>query len=335
MKDLFITRITIHHVRHLKQLEITLSPDERKHLMLTGKNGSGKTSVLEAIRAAIAHGKRGKHEKNTLECEWNSLDGWREKLYKDDVVITYSRNANRFIAKDIFDQPLPPMFLQHLVNLQAEKAFARDEGDTETATRIEQWFTMFEHALQELFEDKTLTLRFDREHFTFAMIIKGRETFDFATLSDGYAAAINLLCDVMMSIGPKRGVSYEMQGVVFIDDLETCLDIDLQQRILPFFTRLFPKIQFIVSTHSPIVLNSLGGAVVYDLENRIRREFPLGHADKVLIGRYKNIGNYSDQIKRVIDEYESLLNKEAKTEKEEYRLFELRNYLTWIMHKLL
>jgi len=48
--ELFIEKITINEVRHLKDVEITISSEERKHLILTGKNGSGKTSVLEEIR---------------------------------------------------------------------------------------------------------------------------------------------------------------------------------------------------------------------------------------------------------------------------------------------
>jgi len=49
MEDIFITNLDIRKVRHLKNLCIPLSADERKHLILTGKNGSGKTSVLEEI----------------------------------------------------------------------------------------------------------------------------------------------------------------------------------------------------------------------------------------------------------------------------------------------
>ncbi len=38
--------------------------------------------------------------------------------------------------------------------------------------------------------------------------------------------------------------------------------------ILPFLTTFFPNVQFIVSTHSPIILQSLGDVVIYDLENK-------------------------------------------------------------------
>lgn len=49
MEPTFATALHIHKVRHLEDIEIPLSGQERKNLILTGKNGSGKTSVLEAL----------------------------------------------------------------------------------------------------------------------------------------------------------------------------------------------------------------------------------------------------------------------------------------------
>ncbi|MEY3443569.1 MAG: hypothetical protein RLZZ519_1850, partial [Bacteroidota bacterium] len=53
MEELFITKIHIHEVRHLKDFEIPLSETERKHLILTGRNGSGKTSVLLELNTSL------------------------------------------------------------------------------------------------------------------------------------------------------------------------------------------------------------------------------------------------------------------------------------------
>ena len=50
MENIFITQIDINQIRHLQGINIPLSDKERKHLILTGKNGSGKTSVLEVLR---------------------------------------------------------------------------------------------------------------------------------------------------------------------------------------------------------------------------------------------------------------------------------------------
>ena len=49
MEQTFFTDVVIEKVRHLKNLSIPLDIDKRKHLILTGKNGSGKTSILEAM----------------------------------------------------------------------------------------------------------------------------------------------------------------------------------------------------------------------------------------------------------------------------------------------
>ena len=45
----FLTAVRIEKLRHLENIEIFLSENERRHLLLTGKNGSGKTSLLETL----------------------------------------------------------------------------------------------------------------------------------------------------------------------------------------------------------------------------------------------------------------------------------------------
>lgn len=49
MEQIFMTGVEIKKVRHLENISIPLDNEKRKHLILTGKNGSGKTSVIEAL----------------------------------------------------------------------------------------------------------------------------------------------------------------------------------------------------------------------------------------------------------------------------------------------
>ena len=49
VKEMYITNVTIESVRHLHNIELPLSDNHRKNLIITGKNGSGKTSLLEAM----------------------------------------------------------------------------------------------------------------------------------------------------------------------------------------------------------------------------------------------------------------------------------------------
>ena len=58
---------------------------------------------------------------------------------------------------------------------------------------------------------------------------------------------------------------YDPCGFVFIDEPETHLHLEMQYQILPWLTRLFPNLQFIVATHSPAVASSIKNATVFDL----------------------------------------------------------------------
>ena len=46
----YIREIYIDKLRHLSNIDIVLNPNRRQHLMITGKNGSGKTSLLIALQ---------------------------------------------------------------------------------------------------------------------------------------------------------------------------------------------------------------------------------------------------------------------------------------------
>ena len=55
MERFYIQTVHIQKVRHLENLDIMITPNpkEMRHLILTGKNGSGKTSLLEAMRTYL------------------------------------------------------------------------------------------------------------------------------------------------------------------------------------------------------------------------------------------------------------------------------------------
>lgn len=55
MAETFITQIDIESVRNLSPISLRLGGTERKHLILTGKNGCGKTTLLKEIRNYLLH----------------------------------------------------------------------------------------------------------------------------------------------------------------------------------------------------------------------------------------------------------------------------------------
>ena len=55
MEQVYLTEINIRQVRHLQNIKIELPQNEKKHLLITGINGCGKTSVLKAIENSFLH----------------------------------------------------------------------------------------------------------------------------------------------------------------------------------------------------------------------------------------------------------------------------------------
>lgn len=79
MENIFITNLKIKQVRHLRDITIPLSEQKAKHLILTGKNGSGKTSVAEALARYLNKIYVGEREQAFKNCQ-KELD---IKLNKD------------------------------------------------------------------------------------------------------------------------------------------------------------------------------------------------------------------------------------------------------------
>lgn len=81
-------------------------------------------------------------------------------------------------------------------------------------------------------------------------------------LSDGYKGTISLIADIayrMAILNPQLSdrVLTDTDGIVLIDEVDLHLHPEWQQRILGDLTTIFPKVQFIVSTHAPAVINTV------------------------------------------------------------------------------
>ena len=81
-------------------------------------------------------------------------------------------------------------------------------------------------------------------------------------LSDGYKNTIGMIADIayrMAILNPQllENVLTETPGIVLIDEVDLHLHPVWQQRIIRDLQTLFPKVQFIVSTHAPSVISSV------------------------------------------------------------------------------
>lgn len=321
----FITAIHINHVRHLKDIDIPLSSEKRQHLILTGRNGSGKTSVLDALkwylylfplsevglssfidRFPVPLSRHSTIEDLNFYIPENWMNATADNNEKLSTLLGFSVSFSSFYddlkkqiikgsfitacyeavrsyhventphiekiaLKDNYLMSEHPgqLFVKYLVGLKTKEALYRTSDQNEKAKEIEDWFRKIENTLRKIFSDPHLMLNFDIENLAFYISETGKEPFSFDTLSSGYAAVLDIIADLMIRMEKNHSGLFDAPGIVLIDEVDAHLHLSLQKNILPLLTGLFPRIQFIVTTHSPFVLGSAENTVIYDLEKNL------------------------------------------------------------------
>lgn len=71
-------------------------------------------------------------------------------------------------------------------------------------------------------------------------------------LSLGELTLLNLFINIVRHTDLSNETVDKLEGIVVIDEIDVHLHSDLQSKVLPSLIKLFPKIQFIVTTHSPL-----------------------------------------------------------------------------------
>jgi|GEM_PF-152986 len=169
-------------------------------------------------------------------------------------------------AKNGYENNLGQIFEQYLVNIKIERSLALTEfEDYGLVKKIDNWFEKLNQDLKFLFEDDSTCLEFDSKtkKFNINQTIK---KFNFQNLSSGYSSIFTIYTELMMRSQFLDILPDELNGIVLIDEIDAHLHISLQRKILPFFIKSFPNIQFIVTTHSPFVITSANSdTVIFDL----------------------------------------------------------------------
>ena len=378
----FLTNIHVNKIFHLENFDIPLVNNHLKHLIITGKNGSGKTILVNAIVEFLDRIKTDNRldflkytenlESNKIQLKISqeqdkaNIQTWEQNVkhwenvinltfgkvelnFNDIAKIIKSYNENNFVfafyeaaRKTEISEPKNPtkptfapnlaikndnkvsQFLNFLVDLKVQEALARNEKMLRDADIIGSWFENFEKLLKEIFQNDGIKLSFNYKDYSF-YIIDGKKKFKFTQLSDGYSAIIDIVADLILKMQEKNSPNreYLKHGIVIIDEIETHLHLELQRLILPMLTRIFPNIQFIVTTHSPFILNSLPNAIAFDLEKREKLEDLTEYSYEALAEGYFGVKSESSYLQIRFDKFKELASKEELTVGEKAELQEL------------
>ncbi len=132
------------------------------------------------------------------------------------------------------------------------------------------WLPEFEHANPGRFKQvvNLINKLMGKEHYAFAgdmedgeyLFERGELKVPFPALSDGYRAFLGWLGDLLYHICmtcPSGKKLVDNKGIVMVDEIDLHLHPRWQMTILHTLGKTLPNIQFIVTSHSPLIVGSL------------------------------------------------------------------------------
>ncbi len=205
--------------------------------------------------------------------------------------------------------------------------------------------------LREALVDRMATPRLDhielrgkggaRSHATlieshrFAMRVgRGEVKLPAVWLSQGYQAVVSLVADIIGHVWLEAGVQVElddMEGIVLVDELDLHLHPTWQTTIVRGLKAAFPRMQFIVTTHSPLVLAGCRADEVWtltqddatgDVTARQGTESPMLMTGSELNDAYFGVSQASP-LSETLRRYVELASNPTRSDADDTRMTEL------------
>lgn len=169
-------------------------------------------------------------------------------------------------------------------------------------------------------EDARVDFDFDANDLFVAYRISegGVKTLPLGYFSDGYRTTLSMVADIayrmaLLNPGLADAVVKETPGVVLIDEVDLHLHPLWQARILGDLRVIFPKIQFIVTTHAPVVISSVRASHIRklsgDLEEPVTPQGEIYGGDLGrILGDLMDAQERPEDVRNMFDEFYSKLD---------------------------
>lgn len=258
--------------------EIQLTFNNSHEVYILGENGDGKSVILMALYLAF----NGYHVKNEMDKTnigkvLSILDKDGE-LYGEDNnshkyspsiqnklqnIFAYGTHRGRYSSDNYEEFGFMTLFDNNLELINPEQ-WIKDLSLDQSKQKTQR---LGVDALKKVVDEvlnMDVTIKIEGSRVIF--VERGyRETFD--ELSEGYRSMIIFICDLLYRLlinNPKVENIFELPAVVLIDEIDEHLHLKWQRIIVKKLRTVFPNIQFIMTTHSPTIIQGASNdAVIY------------------------------------------------------------------------
>lgn len=164
-----------------------------------------------------------------------------------------------------------------------------------------------------------------------------------SNMSDGLIAMLNLVAElsfrcVILNGFLGRDAVKQSRGIVMIDELDMHLHPNWQRRVVKDLKNAFPNIQFVVTTHSPFIVQSLKSDELIIIDAEIRKDGdPFKKSIEEVAAKEMGVEDIPRSIEflemqKVAEEYYTLIEK-GNTSENHPKTLELRRRLNELEEK--
>lgn len=189
---------------------------------------------------------------------------WDYHRQKRNDVFKVSSRTNGYI--DCLDGTANVKLMMDWFQIMTINKYQRQEENLESNPELDTVYLAMEKCLTNLSGYSDVKIRYNMGtqelDVYYSEQDKQRMRIPLNQLSDGYKGMISLVADIayrIATLNPQLGteVLSKGDGVVLIDEVDLHLHPAWQQKVIDNLMNIFPKVQFIVSTHAPAIISSV------------------------------------------------------------------------------
>lgn len=389
MSNVYLTKIELKNIRCFDNLSVSLEENESpiQWTMILGDNATGKTTLLRAVALGLCHEgdavalmkdapgnfvRKGKMEgriRVTLKQEKNenphTITTTIIKASEDEpeIIRQFIRPEGQFSRADIFVCGYGPQR-----SAPAHAGYEKYEPINAVRGLFNHQITLQNPELILLRQEPGLRKKLEKKLLRILMldaadceITYPKTGFEihgpwghlpFEALSDGYRSTTHWILDFIgwLIYAERFSGDEEVGGIVLLDELEQHLHPKWQRHIISRIREQFPKVQFITSTHSPILASAVGKLPLKTYRDKLihlelKPDRTIGknepdtliglNTDQVLASRaFDYLTDADPEVERVLAEASKLAGKgDQRTEDEEKRYQAVKSALKMILKR--